>query len=274
LICTESSAEMRTRVKYYVVDAFTDSVFGGNPAGICILDQKIPDETMLKIAAENNLSETAFLLKENGRNNLRWFTPEVEFDLCGHATLGTSYVVFHYLEPESKEVEYDTMSGILRVTQNGDLMTMNFPSRPPVQEDLSSLMQQGFNRTIYEVYKSRDLFLVFESEADVRDMIPDLNVLAKINRSPEFGVIVTAKGDTCDFVSRYFSPNSVIGEDPVTGSAHCSLIPFWSERLGKTQLRAKQLSMRGGELLCEDCGERVNISGRAVCYMVGEIMIH
>ena len=259
-------------MNYYVVDAFTDSVFGGNPAGVCILDQKIPDEIMLKIASENNLSETAFLLKENGRYNLRWFTPEVEFDLCGHATLGTSYVVFHYLEPELNQVEYDTSSGILRVTRDGDLMTMNFPSRPPVKENLSSLMQQGFDRTICEVYKSRDLFLVFENEAAVRDVTPDLNVLGQINQSPEFGIIVTAKGDTCDFVSRYFSPNSVIGEDPVTGSAHCSLIPFWSERLSKTQMRAKQLSKRGGELLCEDCGDRVKISGKALCYMVGEIM--
>jgi len=259
-------------MKYYVVDAFTDSMFGGNPAGVCILDQKIPDETILKIAAENNLSETAFLLKGNERYNLRWFTPEVEFDLCGHATLGTSYVVFHYLEPELKQVEYDTMSGLLRVTRDGDLMTMDFPSRPPVRKDLSPLIQQGFDRTIYEVHKSRDLFLVFENEADIRDLTPDLNVLGQINPSLEFGVIVTAKGDTCDFVSRYFSPNSVIGEDPVTGSSHCSLIPFWSERLGKTQMRAKQLSKRGGELLCEYCGERVKISGRAVCYLVGQIL--
>ena len=260
-------------MKYYVVDAFTDSAFGGNPAGVCILDHKIADEIMLKIAAENNLSETAFLLKENGRYNLRWFTPEVEFDLCGHATLGTSYVVFHYLEPELIQVEYETMSGLLRVTREGDLMTMDFPSRPPVKMDLSSLMQLGFDRTIYEVYKSRDLFLVFESEADVRDLTPDLNALRQIDQSLEFGIIVTAKGDTCDFVSRYFSPNSVIGEDPVTGSAHCSLIPFWSEHLGKKQMQAKQLSKRGGELLCEDCGERVKISGTAVCYMVGKIMI-
>jgi len=152
-------------------------------------------------------------------------------------------------------------------------MTMNFPSRPPLKIDLTSLIQQGFDRTIVEAYKSRDLFFVLESEADVRDLTPDFNILGQIDQSPGFGVIVTAKGDTCDFVSRYFTPNSVIGEDPVTGSAHCSLIPFWSKRLGKKQMRAKQLSKRGGELLCEDCGERVKISGSAVCYIIGEIMI-
>lgn len=258
-------------MKYYVIDAFTSELFGGNPAGVCVLDKKISDALMLKIAAENNLSETAFLLKEENRYLLRWFTPELEFDLCGHATLGTSYVVFNELEPSLKEVEFDSKSGILKVSKVGDQYILDFPSRPPTPIPLTPEMEAAFDKKIIGAYQSRDLFLEFDSEEDIATLTPDFKTLGLINANPEFGVIVTAQGSSCDFVSRYFSPNSVIGEDPVTGSAHCSLIPFWSQRLNKTQLTARQLSRRGGLLNCQDLGARVKIGGGAVCYLKGEI---
>ncbi len=260
-------------MKYYIVDAFTDELFSGNPAGVCVLENEISYDNMLNIAAENNLSETAFLLKKEVGYHIRWFTPETEFDLCGHATLGASYVVLNYLEPEMEEVVYSSMSGKLKVTHEEDKYILDFPKREPVQIEITSNMQEACSEKIINAYQSRDLFLELENEDAVKNMIPNYTKFWEINQRPEFGVIITSKGYHCDFVSRYFSPNSIVKEDPVTGSAHCSLIPFWGKKLGKKRMVAKQLSKRGGIIHCEELKNRVKIGGKAVCYLEGEIHI-
>ena len=234
-------------MKYYIVDAFTDKLFRGNPAGVCLLESELPDRVMQKIAYENNLAETAFLLKKEDTYSLRWFTPEAEMDLCGHATLS--------------------------VERADDLYTMNFPSRMPLETAANPLLEDALGCKVLGTYLSRDLLVLAESEKAVENLRVDVDKLAAISKDISFAVIVTAKGSSCDFVSRFFAPNAGICEDPVTGSAHCTLIPFWSRRLGKNSMTAKQLSPRGGMLLCEDKGERVNISGKAVCYLEGDIML-
>lgn len=258
-------------MKYFVIDTFTDSLFKGNPAGVCLLDRKISDETMQSIAFENNLAETAFLLHEAGFYLLRWFTPKVEIDLCGHATLATAFVLMNYIDQNMESVNFYTKSGILQVTRDGNLYTMDFPRRKPVPVKAPNVLEKALGCRILETHISRDLLVLLEDEACVKNLTPDIPLLKKIDNA--FAVIVTAKGDDCDFVSRFFAPNAGIYEDPVTGSSHTTLIPFWSERLNKNKLSAKQLSERGGVLHCEDLVDRVKISGTAACYLTGNIEI-
>lgn len=257
-------------IPFYQIDAFTSRVFGGNPAGVCFLDSWLPDSTLISIAAENNLSETAFLLKRGSRYDLRWFTPKMEIDLCGHATLASAYAIFEYRDQAMQRVDFETKSGALSVERQNDLLAMDFPARMPdpcpPPEKIGEIM--GVSPSF--IFRARDLMLVYENEDQVRDLKPDL---AGISSLDSFAVIATAPGKKSDFVSRFFAPKAGIPEDPVTGSAHCTLIPYWSSRLGKKKLHALQLSARGGELFCEDRGDRVAIGGRAAAYLTGTILI-
>ena len=258
-------------MKYYVVDAFAQELFRGNPAGVCPLDGPLDEALMQQIAAENNLPETAFFYRDGDAYNLRWFTPVDEIDLCGHATLASAYVVTRFIEPDVKTVRFQSPSGPLTVMRDGDNLVMDFPSRKPVLCDVPEGLEDALGIPVRQTFLYRDLLILLESEAAVRAVTPDYAKLAKITGS--LGFVVTAKGDTCDFVSRFFAPNTGIDEDPVTGSTHAMLIPFWSERLGKTEMIAAQLSQRGGILQCTDQGERVLIGGQAVCYLQGELQI-
>lgn len=256
-------------MRYYVVDAFADEVFRGNPAGVCPLDGPIDAALMQKIAAENNLPETAFFYPEGDGYRLRWFTPVDEIDLCGHATLASAYVVTRFLNPAADTVRFHSVSGLLTVARDGGMLVLDFPSRKPVPCACPAGLEEALGIPALHTFLSRDLVALLKSEAAVRAVRPDYRKLAQI-KGP-LGFIVTAKGDAFDFVSRFFAPNTGIDEDPVTGSAHSTLIPFWSERLGKTKMTAAQLSERGGVLRCEDRGGRVLIGGTAVCYLRGEI---
>ncbi|MBM4430928.1 MAG: PhzF family phenazine biosynthesis protein [Chloroflexi bacterium] len=256
------------KIPYYHVDAFTSRRFAGNPAGVCVLQEWLPDELLLNIAFENNLSETAFIVSQGDHYALRWFTPTTEVDLCGHATLATAFVVFHYLGYVQPEVRFQTQSGLLTVARQGDLLVMDFPARPPGPCETPEALLRGLGCQPLEVLRSRDYFALFASAQEVAELRPDFSWLEKLECT---GIIVTAPGKQVDFVSRFFAPQVGIPEDPVTGSAHSTLVPYWSQRLGKKKLTARQLSARGGELFCEDAGERVKIGGRAVGYLQGEI---
>jgi len=260
-------------IPIYQADAFTDQLFGGNPAAICPLTEWLPAETMQKIAAENNLAETAYFVKQDDGYGLRWFTPEYEIDLCGHATLATAHILFTELAYSGASINFYTQkAGTLVVTKHGDKYTLDFPSRPPQAAVApAELLTALGGKTPVEVLKSRDYFLVYETEQDIRDIKPDFNLLATVGNT--VGIIVTAVGDNVDFVSRFFAPGAGINEDPVTGSAHCNLIPYWAEKLGKDKLHAYQISSRKGELWCENKGERVLMAGKAVTYLKGEIYI-
>ncbi len=257
-------------IPYYVVDAFSDAPFGGNPAGVCLPARPLPDALMQRIAAENNLPETAFVLQNGADWDLRWFTPETEIDLCGHATLGTAFVLDRCVGAPGPYV-FHTQSGELRVARKGDLLEMDFPSRPPAPAELLPAMCEALGTVILEAHRSRDLVLVLESAEAVCRLTPDME---KLKALPDtFGIIVTAAGEgDADFVSRFFAPGAGIPEDPVTGSAHSTLIPFWAARLGKKIMKARQLSPRGGVLYCGDAGGRVTIAGSARLYLEG--MIH
>jgi len=259
------------KIPFYQVDAFTDHVFGGNPAAVCLLDQWPEDETMQAIAAENNLSETAFLVGSGADYDLRWFTPALEIDLCGHATLASAYVIFTFLEPDLPTVRFQTASGELRVGRDADLLVMDFPARPADPAGSVAGLAEALGAAPAEVYGARDIMAVFATEAEVRTMAPNFAALERIKDA--FAVIVTAPGEEVDFVSRFFAPNAGIPEDPVTGSAHCTLVPYWSTRLAKRKLHALQVSARGGELFCEDRGERVSLAGRAVLFAQGELAL-
>jgi len=254
---------------YYIVDAFTDRVFKGNPAGVCILNEFPDRNTMQSIAAENNFSETAFVVRRNRYYDIKWFTPAEEVDLCGHATLGSAYAISRFVEPGAEKMEFHSMSGILRVERSGDVFTLDFPSRPPKPVKAPEGLGGMLGTEAKEVLRSRDLVVLLESERQVRELKPDLSKMERLEDG--MGVLVTAKGESADFVSRCFFPAVGVQEDAVTGSAHCSLIPFWAERLGKTRMTAAQLSARGGRLTCELCGNRVKIGGRAALYLTGEI---
>ena len=257
-------------MQYFVVDAFTDRLFSGNPAGVCLLDVWPDAAVMQNIAMENNLAETAFVVRESsGAYGLRWFTPETEIDLCGHATLASAFVLMNEVHAVSGSVEFLTKSGTLTVSQSGDIFTMDFPSRPPVPCEVPPLLEQALGAPVLEAYASRDLLVLLDSEDAVRSLRPDFSLLKQLK--DVFAVIVTARGTDCDFVSRFFAPGIGVPEDPVTGSSHSTLIPFWHARLGKKQMIARQLSARGGTLICEYCGDRVKIGGTAVCYLRGEI---
>lgn len=255
----------------YQVDAFAGSVFSGNPAAICPLESWLPDAQMQAIAAENNLSETAFFVRNGKGYKLRWFTPKVEVDLCGHATLASAFVILNHLTPGERSVSFETRSGALTVTRDGDLYSMDFPSRPPEPcSDVYPGLIAALGGKPEAVLAAQDYLVVYGTEDEVRALQPDMAPLLKIDR---FAVIATAPGREVDFVSRFFAPAKGVPEDPVTGRAHCTLIPYWSKRLGKTKLHAYQVSARGGELWCEDRGERVGISGKAVRFFEGTIFL-
>jgi PhzF family phenazine biosynthesis protein len=258
------------KIPFYQVDAFSRKIFGGNPAGVCLLESWLSDEVLQAISAENNLPDTAFLVhKSKGRYDLRWFTPTVEVDLCGHATLASAFVIFSFIDSTLPSVDFETASGSLSVSKSGELLCMDFPARKPVPSQGSSMLSEALGAEPVEVLKSRDLMAVFKDESTIRGMSPDFEKLEQIPDA--FAVIVTAPGEKSDFVSRFFAPRVGIPEDPVTGSAHCTLIPYWSDRLNKGHLHAYQLSRRGGELFCEHMNDRVRISGRAVLYAAGEL---
>lgn len=256
-------------IKIYQVDAFTTRPFGGNPAAVCLLESWLDDKTMQLIAAENNLAETAFIVKSDIGYDLRWFTPAVEVDLCGHATLAAGYVVLQYMQPALDSVLFETKSGTLIVTRDGDRLAMDFPCRAPEPIAIDPALSDALGKAPTEVYIARDILAVYHDEDSIRALSPDLAKLIQIEAG--FGVIVTAKGQKADFVSRFFVPKAGIPEDPVTGSAHCTLIPFWAERLGQSKLLAQQLSERGGELHCEHKGTRVKMSGHCVLFLTGTI---
>ncbi len=267
-------------IPIYQIDAFASRVFSGNPAAVCVLEEWLDDSILQSIAQENNLSETAFIvhkergafslsgtrLSSYGSFQLRWFTPVAEVDLCGHATLATGHVILNILEPSKDQVDFSTRSGKLIVSQRDDLLFMDFPAQPPVACEAPDVVLEGLGRDPVEVLKTDDYFVVFESEAAIRELSPNFYLLNQVDSR---GIIATAKGDEVDFVSRFFAPQLGIPEDPVTGSAHTVLTPYWSTKLGKKNLHAHQLSARGGELFCEDNGDRIVISGRTVKYMEG-----
>lgn len=252
------------------VDAFTSRLFHGNPAAVCVLQQWLPDDLMQQIAAENNLSETAFLVEHANHWQLRWFTPTVEVELCGHATLATAFVLAR-MHPRQVEFRFDTKSGELIVTRQQDLFTLDFPARPLESLPRQLEVDQALGlQTLTLTRSGRTLIAELVDDALVKTCTPDF---AAITRLDCRALVITAHSVECDFVSRFFAPKVGVDEDPVTGSAHCSLVPFWSARLGKTQLQARQLSKRGGELLCELKGERVLMSGHAVLYSESTIYI-
>jgi len=258
------------KLPLYQVDAFASRVFEGNPAAVVPLQEWLDDGVMQAIAMENNLSETAFFVPGGEGYHIRWFTPATEVDLCGHATLASAFIVFTVIAPGRREVIFASRSGPLAVSYDGDLLTLDFPAQPPAPCTAPPELAAGLGREPDEVLSSQDYFAVFASEGDIRRMEPDMAELKKIGLR---GVIVTAPGDEVDFVSRFFAPSYGIDEDPVTGSAHCALTPYWAQRLDRNELHAWQLSRRGGELFCEDRGERVLVSGRAVLYLEGFISI-
>ena len=262
-------------IPFFHVDAFASERFKGNPAGVCLLGKALPDAVMQSIAAENNLPETAFVLRGREHLELRWFTPAVEVDLCGHATLAAAHVLFAHTRAPSgasvARIEFQSKSGPLAVERDGELLVLDFPSRPAAACEAPEALVRGLGSAPLEVLGSRDYLCVYAREEDVASLRPDMSLLAGLDR---FGVIATAPGSgAVDFVSRFFAPGEGIPEDPVTGSAHCTLIPYWAKRLGKTKLSARQVSARGGELACELAGDRVRIGGRAVTYLRGEIEI-
>lgn len=258
------------RIPIYQIDAFTDRVFHGNPAAVCPLEEWLPDEVMQAVAAENNLAETAFFVPHGRDFRIRWFTPKVEVDLCGHATLAAAYVILYELGSPDNYVHFHSQSGLLKVYRKNDYLELDFPSRPPRPAEYPPGLIAALGAMPQHILRARDYLCVYESEAEVAALQPQWDELAKLDA---LGVIVTAPGDSSDFVSRFFAPGAGIPEDPVTGSAHSTLIPYWAERLGKHKMRARQISKRGGELFCDLHGDRVRIGGKAVLYMSGEIRI-
>ena len=259
-------------MKYYVVDAFAEKVFGGNPAGVCVLEGPMDSELMQKIAAENNLSETAFVLKKSrGSYDLKWFTPKSEINLCGHATLGTAFVVSNFVDPGIEIMDFSTLSGILRVARTGSTYTMDFPALMPKLVDIPADLSDALGVPVVQTYLERDLVVLLEDESVVRSMVPDFSRLCRLEEG--LGVIVTARGLDCDFVSRCFYPKLGVDEDPVTGSAHSYLAPLWGMKLSKKVLVGKQLSERGGVVHCELIGDRVKLRGKAVLYLQGDLLI-
>ena len=257
-------------LRIFQVDAFTDTVFGGNPAAVCPLDSWLPDATLQAIAGENNLSETAFLMPANGAYDLRWFTPLAEVDLCGHATLASAHVVFRHLRQGADAVAFETRSGRLGVSRCADGLTMDFPALAAHPVTAPGALAAGLGTEPAAVFADMDYLALFETEAEIAALAPDMAALARLDRR---GVIVSAPGESADFVSRFFCPRLGVPEDPVTGSAHCMLAPFWAERLGRTTLRAHQVSARGGAVHCGVAGDRVRLTGHAVQYLEGTITV-
>lgn len=258
------------QIPIYQVDAFSSHIFAGNPAAVCPLNQWLPDDTLQAVAAENNLSETAFFVRNGDAYDLRWFTPLVEVDLCGHATLASAWVLFHELHATGNRIAFNTKSGSLTVEKRGELLALNFPARPPAPVQPCPGLVEALGGKPEIILAASDYLVVYPHAADVKTLQPDMAALSKIDK---FAVIVTAPGDTCDFVSRFFAPGKGVPEDPVTGRAHCTLIPYWSNRFNKDILHARQLSKRGGELYCQMLGDRVEIAGRSVLFLKGEISL-
>ena len=260
------------KIPFFQVDAFSKKAFGGNPAAVCILNSWLNKDVLQKIAAENNVSETAFLVpRSSGNYDLKWFTPAIEVDLCGHATLASAFILFKYYDHDKTSLRFQTVSGELSVEKIGELLSMDFPARPPVETKPPEILSEALGVEASYVLESRDLLAVFEEENAIQSMTPDFDKIKKIKS--HFAVIVSAPGKNSDFVSRFFAPNAGVNEDPVTGSAHCTLIPYWAKRLNKNKLHAYQLSSRKGELFCEHSGDRVIISGHSTLFVKGEIYI-
>ena len=257
-------------IPYYEVLTFTNRLLGGNPAGVCILSEWLPDGLMQNIAAENNLPETAFIIERPHHYDLRWMTPTVEVDLCGHATVASAHIIFNSLGRRRDTVGFQSRSGELTVDRVDDRLVLDFPSQPARPCQPPPLLAKALGAQPAEIFKGGDYLAVFERQKDIAALTPDFTELATLGTR---GVIVTAPGDDCDFVSRFFAPGVGIPEDPVTGSTHCALIPYWSKRLGKTSLHARQISLRGGELFCEDRGARVGIGGMALTYVEGTLNV-
>lgn len=261
-----------TSLALYQIDAFTDRPFGGNPAAVCPLDAWLPDETLQAIAAENNLSETAFFVRRGDHLDLRWFTPAVEVDLCGHATLAAGHVLLEILEPGRSEARFQTRSGELVVRRESEGLSVDLPARPPTPTDITDELIEALGARPSYAVRARDLVAVFEDAEAVRNLSTNMGKLAALDT---FAVGVTARGTgrdaDVDFVSRFFAPQKGVPEDPVTGSLHCTLVPFWAERLGRTTLRARQVSRRGGELGCSLLGDRVRLTGRSVLVVEGRL---
>ncbi len=254
----------------FQLDAFASRPFGGNPAAVVILPEWLPDDTLQSIAQENNLAETAFVIPGGEACDLRWFAPETEMDLCGHATLASAHVLFNHGYTASSSVVFRYQGGRLTVTREEDLLAMDFPARPPEQIECDAAAANALGASPCELHRSRDLMALFDCQAEVEALRPDFAAIAKLET---FAVIATAPGEDCDFVSRFFAPGAGIPEDPATGSSHCTLIPYWCGRLGKSKLHALQLSERLGEFFCEHQGERVKIAGRVFEYLRGEICV-
>jgi PhzF family phenazine biosynthesis protein len=260
------------KYKIYQIDAFAEKVFSGNPAAVCLLDEWLDDDVLQKIAMENNLSETAFFVKRGNFYEIRWFTPTMEVDLCGHATLASAYVLFHHENHKQNCIHfYSPKSGELTVTKQNELLTLNFPTDNYKNIPISEPLTAGFEQQPVEALKGKtDYVLVFEREEQIKNMKINLSAISKLDKQ---GVIITAKGDEVDFVSRYFGPQCGIDEDPVTGSAHTTLTPYWAKKLNKIELVAVQLSKRKGYLQCKHLGDRVEISGQGKLYLIGEIYL-
>ena len=254
----------------YQIDAFTDKPFQGNPAAVIPLETWLPDNTMQSIAEENNLSETAFFVPTSKEFHIRWFTPETEVDLCGHATLAAAYVLFNILGYNKDRIDFESKSGALTVLQKGNWIVMDFPAQIPATCIVPDEIVKAFGKTPIECLRSEDYIVVFESESDILSIEPDIDYLKKLDLR---GVIITARSREYDFISRFFAPKYGIDEDPVTGSAHTQLIPYWARKLGKSKMTAKQVSSRGGEIVCELHDDRVLISGKAVKFLEGKIKI-
>lgn len=258
-----------TKLRIFQVDAFASQLFKGNPAAVVPLTEWLPDQLMQQIALENNLSETAFFIPENGDFHIRWFTPKAEVKLCGHATLATAHVLFHELNYSAGLIRFTSKSGWLQVRRIDEKLQLDFPADQPHRQDEPKLFAQAFGISPIETFKGKtDYLLLFDSEETIRNLKPDIE---KLKQTDARGIIVTAKGNQVDFVSRFFAPAVGVDEDPVTGSAHTLLVPFWAGRLAKTELTARQLSERGGDLWCSLSGDRVLISGKAITYLRGEI---
>jgi len=260
------------KIPLYQVDAFASEVFEGNPAAVCPLQDWIPDKQMQQIAMENNLSETAFFVEQEDGFRLRWFTPTTEVDLCGHATLASAHVIFNHLGYSHPEIQFESNSGILKVAKEHDRLVMDFPSADLQEASTPDILEQAVGHPANEVYKDTDYLYLLENEQQVRDLEPDIPMLAEANAR---GIIVTAPSDEYDFVSRFFAPSAGVDEDPVTGSAHTMLAPYWSDRLDKQQVTGRQVSARGGIVYCSvsDDGNRVNISGHALTFLEGKIKL-
>ena len=260
------------KLPIFQIDAFSDKVFGGNPACVVPLENWLQDEVLLKIAQENAVAETAFFVRKGKNFHLRWFTPDIEMDLCGHATLATAHCILSELKLESEKVIFETLSGELEVSLNNGRYLLDLPRRDPIAATLPDEIKNALNIQPKKVLKARDYLLIYENQKEIEDIVVKREVFDQINLNPG-GVIVTAKGDHYDFVSRFFTPQATILEDPVTGSAHCTLTPYWSNELYKKSMNAQQISKRKGELICELKKDRVEISGKAITYFEGYISL-